>query len=290
MLLAVGFGQPQSREGATSFEVASIRAYPDGTTPSTSLPRGCAGGPGTATPGRFACTGITLPMLITQAFRVRTYQLVMKDYGLHFFDIAADVPDGTSEEQLAIMLQNLLVERFHLDYHWQQQQGGIYRLMIATRGAKLSRSSHRTGEAAERETGSLAGSYRGARGPNGCPILGVTGTVSPTVILGPKLCAEGAGASMDDLVKFLESVVRGPVEDATGLEGRYDISIGFADESKSRGMPELPSEAKEAFAQFGSDATIFGALEQQLGLKLEKQTGNIRVFVVDRVEIVPTAN
>ena len=76
---------------------------------------GCRGGPGTADPGRLTCTNANLGMLMMRAYGVQSYQITSPDwFNSERFDITAKVADGATKEQLNLMLQNLLAERFQV--------------------------------------------------------------------------------------------------------------------------------------------------------------------------------
>ena len=74
------------------------------------------------------------------------------------------------------------------------------------------------------------------------------------------------------LVHFLSSAVRHPVVDKTGLEGNFDIKLQWTDSNLSGDIP-----------------TIFTALPEQLGLRLESRKGPVQMLIVDHAER-PTEN
>ena len=89
-----------------------------------------------------------------------------------------------------------------------------------------------------------------------------------------------------------------PVQDATGLEGGWDLSVTFS--QRVMPMPMMP-QARAGDANPAGSAvptasdptgtyTIFEALEKQLGLKLEKDKRNMPVIVIDHLEQKPTEN
>jgi uncharacterized protein (TIGR03435 family) len=86
----------------------------------------------------------------------------------------------------------------------------------------------------------------------------------------------GTNVAMDKLADLLARLVHQPVQDQTGLVGVFDVNLEWT-----------PEQAEPAAGDPGS---IFTALQEQVGLKLEPQKVTIRVLVVDRIERVPTEN
>lgn len=92
------------------------------TGPEIQQPYTITGGPGTNDPGRFRATRIGMSDLLARAFDVSTDQLAgpawLRDFAsMDFYTVVATMPPDTPKEQFQKMLQNLLVERFHLVFH-----------------------------------------------------------------------------------------------------------------------------------------------------------------------------
>jgi uncharacterized protein (TIGR03435 family) len=87
----------------------------------------------------------------------------------------------------------------------------------------------------------------------------------------------GKHESMEHFAEVLSRVVDRPVIDMTGLSGAYDFKLDYAPD----GSPAASDSA---------NASLFTALQEQLGLKLESRKGPVEMLVIDRVEKVPTAN
>jgi uncharacterized protein (TIGR03435 family) len=240
-----------------------------------------------------------MPMeLVRLAFDLKPYQMVESNLAgissgftvqvgqtyQHGFDIEAKIPAGTTHEQFRTMLQNLLIDRFKLAYHFEKKGSDAYDLLIAKNGPKLKETEPQPGPAtAEAGPGSGPAASPPKVGANGCPIPSrQRGTVSMLMGIGSSMCAGGTAAPISELARFLSSVVGHPVDDATGLKNLYDISLGF-----TRLGPEdvLPDRNV-----IGGGADIFAAIQQQLGLRLEKKKGSIDLFLIDHIEKVPTQN
>jgi len=89
----------------------------------------------------------------------------------------------------------------------------------------------------------------------------------------------GSGQAIEQLCRVLSNQVNRPVHDATGLTGKYDYQLSFASD---RLAPVADSEDQ--------GPTLFVALQEQLGLKLESKKGMVSTVVVDKMDRVPTEN
>jgi uncharacterized protein (TIGR03435 family) len=89
---------------------------------------------------------------------------------------------------------------------------------------------------------------------------------------------EGSEIRMPELARALAMSLGRPVTDKTALTGAYDVQIEFAPDPSLAGLPRFHSPADPA------GPTIFSALQEQLGLRLESGKGPVEVFVIDHVE------
>jgi uncharacterized protein (TIGR03435 family) len=120
--------------------------------------------------------------------------------------------------------------------------------------------------------------------------------------------------TMQDLANRLTLQMDRPVTDATGLTAKYDFILTFSTEGlngvgplgplpppppppggggqgNDRGSPALESSVPNVFVPDGeTPMTLFGAVQTQLGLKLEAKKGNVDIIVVDHMERTPTDN
>jgi uncharacterized protein (TIGR03435 family) len=100
------------------------------------------GGPGTPDPGQITYKDIALSTLITEAYGVRSDQVSGPGWPYtQCFDIIAKVPEGATPEQCKLMLQNLLAERFNLQFHHESRILPVYALTVAKSGLKMKDSS-----------------------------------------------------------------------------------------------------------------------------------------------------
>jgi len=216
------------------------------------------GGPGTDDPERFTGTNAILSLIVLNAFGVQNDQLNIPEWAKSNdmrFDIAAKVPAGATKEQLKEMLQNLLEERFHLAYHRTQKEFPVYSLVVAPNGPKLK-------AAVPQST------------PQGMGIMASCG--------GDRLKAPGRNAA--GVAQALQSAVGARVVDKTGLTGTYDVELYFGvDRSVGGGIMNCEGKSLDA-------PGVFEAVQQQLGLKLEKGSTLLEVIVVDHLDKTPVEN
>jgi uncharacterized protein (TIGR03435 family) len=286
----------QSGDEKPAFEVASIKPSPP---PAGGRIRiGMNGGPGTPDPGRYTCTFCTLLMLITQAYDVPRFQISAPDWldDVHF-EIVAKVPRGATKEQFRLMLQTLLAERFKLTLHREKKDMPGYQLLVAKNGPKLKESMEDPESNAD-----AAGPPPLPAGPpkmdkDGYPILPHRqGTMMFMGIGRARMQAEKE--TLEHFATQLSGLVGKPVTDATGLKGKYDFTLTFAPEPGQGFLTRLPPppggppgpDAGTPATPQDSLPTVFTALQEQLGLKLEQKKGPVDTLVIDHAEKVPTEN
>jgi uncharacterized protein (TIGR03435 family) len=244
MGLAVCGLMAQAMDARPAFEVASLK--PDKSQTGVDRIK--------RTGGSWIIENVSLKRLIGMAYGVadgRDYLLKGPDWlDTENFDIAAKFPPQTSDEQVLIMLQRLLDERFKLKLHREPHEFSVYALVVDKRGAKLRPVAH------------PGPSYRfSARGGH----------------------AVGMSVSMAQFADRLsrETVQIGrQVVDFTGLEGKFDLTLDWNPEGD---RPENPGAASDR-------PSIFVALQQQLGLRLEPRKVSLDVTVVDAAVKVPLEN
>lgn len=280
----------QQPDPKLTFEVASIK--PAAPRTMARLQGSVDGGPGTSAPGRIRFTDIPLKALIMRAYDVQGFQVSGPSWmDTRRFDIIANVPDGATKEDVRIMLQNLLTERFKLKLHKGSKEASIYELVAAKDGLKLKESAP-AAATPEDAGGPPPGPPRGKDGllrtPHGQ--LGIQATANG------RMRIEGDGVTMTRLTEVLGMVVGRPVVDKTGVTGTYDVMLDFSPEGMGPG-PKGPAPGKgggnpaEAPPDSNdSGPTIFTALQQRLGLKLESRKEPVDLLVVESVERAPTRN
>jgi uncharacterized protein (TIGR03435 family) len=243
-----------------------------------------SGGPGTPDPGMYRCSGCTLATLILKAFDLQNYQFPGRtSLGSGTFDVKAKVPEGATAVEFQAMFQNLLKERFGLTYHFQEKSLRGYHLVIAKSGSKLKES----GEAARPPAVDQHGSETHAH--------------SGVIAFGGTARYKAADQSVEVLARLLSDQLNLPVDDRTGLQGKYDFSLTWSGTGAQSGNHTDGAWSGAGHSDHGgggpsagSDApgpTLFDALQSQLGLRLIPSEQTVaRMFVIDHVRQQPTEN
>ena len=252
--IVVGVMAPSSRAQSQSaaatapaFDVASVKPNKS-STGRNSMDRSPGGG--------FSATNATLKGLIKAAYSIYDHQLIGGPGWLESerYDIVAKAPPNTPDNQLRPMLQTLLTERFKLKLHRETRQMPVYALILGKHGPKF--------QEVNREAKDGDGDSRKGRG---------------------HLTAQRVPIS--DLAEILSGELGLTVLDRTGLKGFFDLKLEWTpDESQLRGPGDGPDGRIRTAAADPNGASIFTALQEQLGLKLEKQIGPVEVLVIDHVE------
>jgi len=192
-----------------------------------------------------------------------------------YFDIEAKAEGNPSREEESLMVQSLLEGRFKLVVHHETRQLPIYALVLSKAGKTGPQLTMHSDDAKCTDP---------AAGPPPPPRPGET----LPAFCGGFFMIPGAGAlresgnrvTMDMMVQFLSQSVDRTVVDRTGLGGVFDFTLEFAPELGPGSQPGATASASDPSAP----PSIFTALQEQLGLKLESQKGPVDVLVIDHVE------
>jgi uncharacterized protein (TIGR03435 family) len=229
--------------------------------------------------GRVRAERALIPCILAGAYNLRPFQIVGGNDWVNsvHFDIEAKSADATiNQERVRGMLRNLLTDRFRLKVHAETRQLPIYVLSVAKGGSKLQPPKKGSCLApADRTLGEAPAPPPPGQPPAPFirPCGGVGGTGAPG---GSRI--DGGQVPMSDLVRFLTNILRRPVIDKTNLVGIYDIHVAYA------GTNTLATDNSS-----DTGPTLFTALEEQSGLKLESTKGPVEVLVIDHAE-KPDAN
>jgi bla regulator protein BlaR1 len=207
-------------------------------------------------PGRMELDGVTVKMLIQQAWAISGYRIFGGPSWLDStrYNIAAKAADGAGKltlDQMRPMLQTLLTDRFHLVVHRETKELPLYRLVVSRNGKKFSESAA-SGEPQSRMS---------------------TGQI------------HDEKASLDTLASQLGQQLGRFVVNQTGLRGDFALHLQWTPDpgQNQGGDSDAPPPA-------GADGpSLFTALQEQLGLKLESSKGPVEVLVIDTAE-KPDAN
>lgn len=200
------------------------------------------------------------------------------------FEIRARTAGKPTKDQMRLMMQSLLAERFKLRIHFETRQEAVFAL-TAIKAGKLGANlrPHAEGTPCEERDEATASGARRSSGqafPPRCGVYSARMTGDNKVMLASRdtTLAELAGA----LPNY--GGLGRPVIDETGIRGRFDVSIEWTARVVLQNSPPT--------AEGGSDlgGTSFSeALADQLGLKLERTRAPVRVLVIDHVEM-PSEN
>jgi uncharacterized protein (TIGR03435 family) len=242
------------------FEVASVRIVPPGTVSAESYMPTLDVAPGAT----IRIANRRLDEIIMVAYNIGGRQLVGPRWltelttdpsAVTRYEIIAKVPADAKKDQIPLMLQNLLAERFKLQVHRESRPTQVYALELAKGGAKLENSTPND----NRTPGCVRVIGGGKDGAALADCYNIT-----------------AGQLAQQLPSLAPAYFReGPVVDRTGLTGAYDLRLEW--------MMQQQLDAGQ------TGPTLFESVER-FGLKLEKKRDTAEMLIVDRCEQTPTDN
>jgi len=243
-----------------TFEVASIKPNTSGTLRTSSY--------GLQPGGRYTVVNWTVRALLQQAFHVQDFQLVGGPDWLDKdrFDVSAKADRQYTSAQVPAMLQALLRERFQLSVHTEPRDLSLYTLVLDRRNRTLGPRVHASTVNCAAQLASGAP-----------PPPPENGKVPPCAIEnrgGRQLIANGV--TMAQLANLLSFPTHATVVDRTGLTGAFDVELEWT--------PDQPPLGAEGGTPAPDAVSIFTAVKEQLGLKLEAQKGAVDVIVIDHIE------
>jgi len=213
--------------------------------PNTSGERG---GTSRAQPGRYQGINVTLMRLIRFAYQpIQEFEGGPGWIDTEYFDIEARAVGTPTREEMIAMLRAMLADRFALQVRQEVRERPVYALTLARRDGRLGTQLRRSDAECP-------------NGPGTCGVQMDNGALKSKSITMPRLAAE-------------LSFVGRKVIDRTGLSGAFDVSVEWTPDAPAAGAAppdSLPS--------------IFTALQEQLGLKLEPSTGPVDVVTIVRAE------
>jgi uncharacterized protein (TIGR03435 family) len=238
-------GKPQRPE----FEVASIKLNKSADSRVMVVPA-----PG----GRFSATNVPLQYLVTAAYGIKqNFQLSGAPAWLlsERYDIEAKAAGDPSFDAMLAMCRALFEDRLQLKFHRETKEMQIYALAVSKPG-KLRESEAECGE-------------QNKPAATSCRFMILPGHLG------------GQKETIGQLVDALSRVTDRVVLDKTGLTGKYDITLDYTPE---QGQFQAPPGVTPAPPIGSNGPSLFTALQEQLGLKLESQKGPVDIMVIDHVE------
>jgi uncharacterized protein (TIGR03435 family) len=250
--LSVAAAYAQSSQ--PSFEAVSIRRDISGRGPNVSPVSGAG--------DRFVTTGSNLLFILQFAYqrsdggKLRYSDIIGAPEWANSdaFDIQAKAEHAPSPEAMRRMVQSLLGDRFQLKAHLEKRELPVYELVLAKGGPRLNPADLQT--------------------PGKQQLIGMP---SPSGSLTLKM--RNTQTSLANLSNTLQSYAGRPIIDKTGLEGQFDISLQFALDAVPAGPATGPPSPSDP-----SGPSLFTAIQEQLGLKLESSKGPVEVLVIDSVQ------
>jgi uncharacterized protein (TIGR03435 family) len=215
--------------------------------------------------GQYTMTNGTIALLLQNAFRPDSGEIVGAPDWVRSdrYDLRATANATTSSDDLRGMLRALLTERLKLAAHLEPREQPVYLLMKARPDGRLGPSIERTTRDCDAY---MAASRSGLPTPvlappaNGAPPCGMDINENDM---------RTGGVTMDLLARNLGRLAGRVVFDRTGIEGYFDLTLKFSREPDPA-RPDAPS--------------IFTALQEQLGLKLESGRAPLQTLVIDHIE------
>ena len=273
--LAIGdVAQLLDAQSPVAFEAASVKPNKLGDASTSVRPH-----PG----GRFSATNAPVALFITYAYHLQPFQLqggpgwIRSDR----FDVTArmegDSPVLSGDGQatrLMLAMRTLLADRFKLAVHWETQELPIYALLLARSDGKLGPNIRRS--AVDCVALSAA---RAAAAKEGRTLAPNTPDQVPCGMRNNSGRFQFGGNSMSTFALGLSNEVARVVVDRTGLEGNWDFEFTFTPERIRQASPGTPQTEIDP-----NGPSLFTAIQEQLGLKLESTKGPVRVLVIDHIE------
>ena len=245
------------------FEIASVKpSNPDSTGPI-----------GLVVPalGRITATNATLRRLVYAAYRLSPFQVVGGPAWQNTtrFDINAKADRQPSIEERAAYYRGLLEDRFKAVMHTESRELPVYELVLGRDDGRLGPGMRRS----DVDCGPVIAAARARAEAGERPALPVQGQRPACGAIGGPTGFIAGAVELSVLVGMLAGGLDRPTIDRTGLTGRFDIDFKSA---PMRAAPNAPA----------SDLpSVFTAVQEQLGLRLEPSTAPIPVLVIDRIEM-----
>jgi uncharacterized protein (TIGR03435 family) len=247
---------PKAAAKPLAFEVTSVK--PTATPPSQGEFGGIRALPGGQT---YVARFVPLKLMMKLMYKITDSQIVGGPDWINTdrFDVRAKAEQPTTLDNLHIMFQTLLADRFELKFHRETRTLPAFLLTVDKGGSKM-----KVNESPE---------------PFDIPIQlsSQAQPPKPPVFTGARVSMEYLSWWLGQQLNNVQQVDR-PVVDQTGLKGFYDFKLSYAPDLSGRTGPN--GETPPSF----DGPSLFQALREQLGLKLESSKGPVEVFVIDHVE------
>jgi uncharacterized protein (TIGR03435 family) len=212
---------------------------------------------------QFRAINMNVNDLLGFAYSVQAKQILGApawfDSDLYDIDGVPDVEGRPSQKQIGIMLQKLLADRFQLVFHRDKKELSVYAVEVGKGGPKMTKT---------------------ASAPNDPPGFGFRKLGDLTV----------RNLTMADFATWMQTVLDKPVVDQSGLTDRYDFTLSWTpDNSQFAQFRSAGATVAPPTDDPNAPPSLYTAMQEQLGMKLEPVKAPADVIVIDRVE-KPSAN
>jgi len=257
-----------------TFDVASIKPSIPGTRQLLTIQPG----------GRLVVNNFSLKVLVGLAYHLQGFQLADVDNSMSTdqWSIEAKADDISVippwappyiPEVIAVRLRSLLKERFLLKTHSETRNLQVYTLVVDKSGPKLAAVDSPSHSSQEQHNGPATqaplGSSNGSRTPPPGSFLAGPGAIV------------GSAVTMNQIITILSRFMDRPLIDRTGLTAFYNVRLQFAPDSAprmlSKASPSVDGSSAESLA---ANPSIFVALQEQLGLKLESKQEPVEILLI----------
>jgi uncharacterized protein (TIGR03435 family) len=251
---------PAADTKPSAFEVASVKPNKSGDQHITVHVQ-----PG----GRFTATNTTLRLLIRNAYRVQDFQISGGPNWVNseHFDIQAKAEGNPSPDEFSVMMRALLADRFKLVVRNETRELPVYALVLARSDEKLGPQLQRTDCAS---SGNVP--RPGPPNPSEPQACGTIRTFVGHLTF--------RGVPMSQILQGLSDATGRTVVNRTELTGSFDLDLHWTPDQ----IPQKPTGTPEPSPTDASGPSIFTAVQEQLGLKLESTKGPVDVLVIDHAE------
>jgi uncharacterized protein (TIGR03435 family) len=251
-----------------AFEVASIKR-------NVSVSDGASfrGQPG----GRASVTNNTLRNIIRNAYGLQNFQIVGGPDWINSerWDIVAKAEGDPSPQQMTLMFRTLLADRFKLVVHNEMRETPIYALVLARSDGRLGPQLRPSSV----DCAAVAAASRARGGAPSPPLPGGRPACGTRTTRGSMMTT---ATTMADLARNLSPFAGRSVVDKTGLTGTYDLDLTWTPDPQGAAPPGGPAEGSRPAED--NAASLFTAVQEQLGLKLDSQRGPVEFLVIDSAE------
>ena len=259
-LFVSGLGAASVLAQRPAFEVATVKRNVSGSGNASN--RALPG-------GRVTITNNTLRNIIRNFHRIQPYQLIGGPDWMSTdrWDIVAKAEGDPPPERMMEMVKTLVADRFKLVTHSETREMPIYALVLVKGDGSFGPQLHRSTV----DCGAIFAEARARGGepprrPGGGPLCGTNmdnGRMATSAV------------TIADLARNLSTVAGRSVVDKTGLAGTFDLELTWAPDGPAGNAPDgAPPQANDG-------PSLFTAIQEQLGLKLDAQRGPVEVVVID---------